>query len=100
MNTYTVTPVSVAEIRVGDALLVEGRPRDVGRVVEVGAPVKSLIGFNARPRTRLYDTDGNLIGEAARNSIAYRLHTRAITALDILDGFENEAAKGTGDEEA
>ena len=97
MNTYTVTPVSVAEIRVGDALLVEGRPRTVGRVVEADAPIKSLIGFNARPRTRLYDTDGDLIGEAGRNSIAYRLHTRAITALDILDGFENEVAKGTDD---
>ena len=97
MNTYTVTPVSVAEIRVGDALLVEGRPRTVGRVVEADAPIKSLIGFDARPRARLYDTDGALIGEAGRNSIAYRLHTRAITALDILDGFENEAAKGTDD---
>lgn len=100
MNTYVVTPVRVDEIRVGDALLVEGRPRTVDRVVEVGTPVKSLIGFDARPRTRLYDTGGNLIGEVARNSIAYRLHTRAITALDILDGFENEAAKGVGDEEA
>ena len=45
MNTYTVTPVSVAEIRVGDSLLVEGRPRTVGRVVEVDVPVKSLLAF-------------------------------------------------------
>lgn len=97
MNTYTVTPVSVAEIRVGDSLLVEGRPRTVGRVVEADAPIKSLIGFDARPRARLYDTDGALIGEVDNDSTAYRLHTRAITALDILDGFENEVAKGTDD---
>lgn len=73
MNTYTVTPVSVAEIRVGDALLVEGRPRTVGRVVEADAPIKSLIGFDARPRARLYDTDGALIGEADLDSTAYLL---------------------------
>lgn len=52
MNTYTVTPVSVAEIRVGDSLLVEGRPRTVGRVVEVDVPVKSLLNFLSRRRTR------------------------------------------------
>lgn len=73
MNTYTVTPVSVAEIRVGDALLVEGRPRTVGRVVEVDVPVKSLLNFLSRRRTRVYDTDGNLIGEAAGDSTAYLL---------------------------
>ena len=53
MNTYTVTPVSVAEIRVGDSLLVEGRPRTVGRVVEVDVPVKSLLNFLSRRRTRV-----------------------------------------------
>lgn len=73
MNTYTVTPVSVAEIRVGDALLVEGRPRTVGRVVEVDVPVKSLLNFLSRPRARLYDTDGALIGEADLDSTAYLL---------------------------
>ena len=73
MNTYTVTPVSVAEIRVGDALLVEGRPRTVGRVVEVDVPVKSLLNFLSRRRTRVYDTDGNLIGEADNDSTAYLL---------------------------
>ena len=73
MNTYTVTPVSVAEIRVGDALLVEGRPRDVGRVVEVDAPVKSLLCFLSRRRTRVYDVDGDLIGEADLDSTAYLL---------------------------
>ena len=73
MNTYTVTPVSVAEIRVGDALLVEGRPRDVGRVVEVDVPVKSLLNFLSRRRTRVYDADGDLIGEADLDSTAYLL---------------------------
>lgn len=100
MSTYVVTPVSVAEIRVGDSLLVEGRPRTVGRVVEVDAPVKSFIGFDSCRRIRVYDVAGDLIGEADLDSTAYRLHTRAITALDILDGFENEAAKGASDEEA
>ena len=73
MNTYTVTPVSVAEIRVGDALLVEGRPRTVGRVVEVDVPVKSFIGFDSCRRTRVYDADGDLIGEADLDSTAYLL---------------------------
>lgn len=73
MNTYVVTPVSVAEIRVGDALLVEGRPRDVGRVVEVDVPVKSLLNFLSRRRTRVYDVDGDLIGEADNDSTAYLL---------------------------
>lgn len=73
MNTYTVTPVSVAEIRVGDSLLVEGRPRDVGRVVEVDVPVKSFIGFDSCRRTRVYDADGDLIGEADLDSTAYLL---------------------------
>ena len=73
MNTYVVTPVSVAEIRVGDALLVEGRPRDVGRVVEVDVPVKSLLNFLSRRRTRVYDADGDLIGEADLDSTAYLL---------------------------
>lgn len=73
MNTYVVTPVSVAEIRVGDALLVEGRPRTVGRVVEVDVPVKSLLNFLSRRRTRVYDTDGDLIGEADNDSTAYLL---------------------------
>ena len=73
MNTYTVTPVSVAEIRVGDALLVEGRPRTVGRVVEVDVPVKSLLTFLSQRRTRVYDTDGDLIGEADLDSTAYLL---------------------------
>lgn len=73
MNTYTVTPVSVAEIRVGDSLLVEGRPRDVGRVVEVDVPVKSLLNFLSRRRTRVYDVDGDLIGEADLDSTAYLL---------------------------
>ena len=73
MNTYSVTPVSVAEIRVGDALLVEGRPRDVGRVVEVDVPVKSLLNFLSRRRTRVYDADGDLIGEADLDSTAYLL---------------------------
>ena len=73
MNTYTVTPVSVAEIRVGDSLLVEGRPRTVGRVVEVDVPVKSLLNFLSRRRTRVYDADGDLIGEADLDSTAYLL---------------------------
>ena len=73
MNTYVVTPVSVAEIRVGGALLVEGRPRTVGRVVEVDVPVKSLLNFLSRRRTRVYDTDGDLIGEADNDSTAYLL---------------------------
>ena len=73
MNTYTVTPVSVAEIRVGDSLLVEGRPRTVGRIVEVDVPVKSLLNFLSRRRTRVYDADGNLIGEADNDSTAYLL---------------------------
>lgn len=73
MNTYTVTPVSVDEIRVGDALLVEGRPRDVGRVVEVDVPVKSLLNFLSRRRTRVYDAGGDLIGEADNDSTAYLL---------------------------
>ena len=73
MNTYSVTPVSVAEIRVGDALLVEGRPRDVGRVVEVDVPVKSLLNFLSRRRIRVYDADGDLIGEADLDSTAYLL---------------------------
>ena len=73
MNTYVVTPVSVAEIRVGDSLLVEGRPRDVGRVVEVDVPVKSFIGFDSCRRTRVYDADGDLIGEADLDSTAYLL---------------------------
>lgn len=73
MNTYTVTPVSVAEIRVGDSLLVEGRPRDVGRVVEVDVPVKSLLNFLSRRRTRVYDAGGDLIGEADNDSTAYLL---------------------------
>ena len=73
MNTYTVTPVSVAEIRVGDSLLVEGRPRDVGRVVEVDVPVKSLLNFLSQRRTRVYDVAGDLIGEADNDSTAYLL---------------------------
>ena len=73
MNTYTVTPVSVAEIRVGDSLLVEGRPRDVGRVVEVDVPVKSFIGFDSCRRTRVYDVAGDMIGEADLDSTAYLL---------------------------
>lgn len=73
MNTYSVTPVSVAEIRVGDALLVEGRPRTVGRVVEVDVPVKSFIGFDSCRRIRVYDADGDLIGEADLDSTAYLL---------------------------
>lgn len=73
MNTYTVTPVSVDEIRVGDALLVEGRPRDVGRVVEVDVPVKSLLNFLSQRRIRVYDADGDLIGEADLDSTAYLL---------------------------
>ena len=73
MNTYTVTPVSVAEIRVGDSLLVEGRPRDVGRVVEVDVPVKSLLNFLSRRRTLVYDAAGDLIGEADNDSTAYLL---------------------------
>ena len=73
MSTYVVTPVSVAEIRVGDSLLVEGRPRDVGRVVEVDVPVKSFIGFDSCRRTRVYDADGGLIGEADNDSTAYLL---------------------------
>lgn len=73
MNTYVVTPVRVAEIRVGDALLVEGRPRDVGRVVEVDVPVKSLLCFLSQRRTRVYDADGDLIGEADNDSTAYLL---------------------------
>lgn len=73
MNTYSVTPVSVAEIRVGDSLLVEGRPRDVGRVVEVDVPVKSLLAFLSRRRIRVYDADGDLIGEADLDSTAYLL---------------------------
>lgn len=73
MNTYVVTPVRVDEIRVGDSLLVEGRPRDVGRVVEVDVPVKSLLNFLSRRRTRVYDADGDLIGEADLDSTAYLL---------------------------
>lgn len=73
MNTFVVTPVRVDEIRVGDALLVEGRPRDVGRVVEVDVPVKSLLNFLSRRRTRVYDADGGLIGEADLDSTAYLL---------------------------
>lgn len=73
MNTYTVTPVSVAEIRVGDSLLVEGRPRDVGRVVEVDVPVKSFIGFDSCRRIRVYDVAGDMIGEADLDSTAYLL---------------------------
>lgn len=73
MNTYVVTPVSVAEIRVGDALLIEGRPRTVGRVVEVDVPVKSLLNFLSQRRTRVYDVDGDLIGEADNDSTAYLL---------------------------
>lgn len=73
MNTYTVTPVRVDEIRVGDTLLVEGRPRDVGRVVEVDVPVKSLLNFLSQRRTRVYDTDGDPIGEANNDSTAYLL---------------------------
>lgn len=73
MNTYTVTPVRVDEIRVGDSLLVEGRPRDVGRVVEVDVPVKSFIGFDSCRRTRVYDAGGGLIGEADLDSTAYLL---------------------------
>lgn len=73
MNTYTVTPVRVDEIRVGDALLVEGRPRTVGRVVEVDVPVKSLLCFLSQRRTRVYDVDGDLIGEADNDSTAYLL---------------------------
>ena len=73
MNTYVVTPVRVDEIRVGDALLVEGRPRDVGRVVEVDVPVKSLLCFLSQRRTRVYDVDGDLIGEADNDSTAYLL---------------------------
>lgn len=73
MNTYVVTPVSVDEIRVGDALLVEGRPRDVGRVVEVDVPVKSLLNFLSRRRIRVYDVAGDLIGEADLDSTAYLL---------------------------
>ena len=73
MNTYVVTPVSVDEIRVGDALLVEGRPRDVGRVVEVDVPVKSLLCFLSQRRTRVYDVNGDLIGEADNDSTAYLL---------------------------
>ena len=73
MNTYTVTPVSVDEIRVGDSLLVEGRPRDVGRVVEVDVPVKSLLNFLSRRRIRVYDVAGDLIGEADLDSTAYLL---------------------------
>ena len=71
MNTYVVTPVSVAEIRVGDSLLVEGRPRTVGRVVEVDVPVKSFIGFDSCRRIRVYDADGDMIGEADLASPAY-----------------------------
>lgn len=73
MNTYVVTPVRVDKIRVGDALLVEGRPRDVGRVVEVDVPVKSLLCFLSQRRTRVYDVDGDLIGEADNDSTAYLL---------------------------
>lgn len=73
MNTYVVTPVSVAEIRVGDSLLVEGRPRTVGRVVEVDVPVKSFIGFDSCRRIRVYDADGDMIGEADLDSTAYLL---------------------------
>lgn len=73
MNTYVVTPVRVDEIRVGDSLLVEGRPRDVGRVVEVDVPVKSLLCFLSQRRTRVYDADGDLIGEADNDSTAYLL---------------------------
>lgn len=73
MNTYVVTPVSVAEIRVGDSLLVEGRPRDVGRVVEVDVPVKSFIGFDSCRRIRVYDVAGDMIGEADLDSTAYLL---------------------------
>lgn len=73
MNTYTVTPVRVDEIRVGDSLLVEGRPRDVGRVVEVDVPVKSLLNFLSRRRTRVYDVAGDMIGEADLDSTAYLL---------------------------
>lgn len=73
MNTYTVTPVSVAEIRVGDSLIVEGRPRDVGRVVEVDVPVKGFLSFISQRRTRVYDADGDLIGEADLDSTAYLL---------------------------
>lgn len=73
MNTYTVTPVSVAEIRVGDSLLVEGRPRTVGRVVEVDVPVKSFIGFDSCRRIRVYDVAGDMIGEADLDSTAYLL---------------------------
>lgn len=73
MNTYVVTPVRVDEIRVGDSLLVEGRPRDVGRVVEVDVPVKSLLNFLSRRRTRVYDAGGGLIGEADLDSTAYLL---------------------------
>ena len=73
MNTYVVTPVSVAEIRVGDALLIEGRPRTVGRVVEVDVPVKSLLNFLSQRRTRVYDVAGDLIGEADNDSTAYLL---------------------------
>lgn len=73
MNTYVVTPVRVDEIRVGDALLVEGRPRDVGRVVEVDVPVKTFLSFISQRRTRVYDTDGDLIGEADNDSTAYLL---------------------------
>ena len=73
MNTYVVTPVRVDEIRVGDSLLVEGRPRDVGRVVEVDVPVKSLLSFISQRRTRVYDAAGDLIGEADLDSTAYLL---------------------------
>ena len=73
MNTYVVTPVSVAEIRVGDALLIEGRPRTVGRVVEVDVPVKSLLNFLSQRRTRVYDTAGDGRGEAHHDSTAYLL---------------------------
>ena len=73
MNTYVVTPVRVDEIRVGDALLVEGRPRTVGRVVEVDVPVKSLLNFLSRSRTRVNDTEGDRIGEADDDSTAYLL---------------------------
>lgn len=73
MNIYTVTPVRVDEIRVGDALLVEGRPRTVGRVVEVDVPVKTFLSFISQRRTRVYDADGDLIGEADNDSTAYLL---------------------------
>lgn len=74
MSTFTVIPVPLEDINPWDTLLMGERSVAVARVVEVERPVRGVAGPpTIRAHIRLYSAEGDVITEADRKAIAYRI---------------------------